>query len=135
MKTSFAIIFLATISSSIIASDIDVTKDRYVVYTAEREISLFEEDGGAIVLESDKADFSCYLNRKEIDNPTRYIIPKGTQIVIGELVENDSSETYSSKTWNIPNSDDLNSFSCESSNGALPSLKELVQMTMDQEKN
>ena len=80
------------------------------------------------MLEDDALDLNCYISRKELDNPKRFIIPKGTQIIIGELV----SESTSYKEWNILNSEDLDSFSCSASNGVLPTLKSLVEKTMAQ---
>lgn len=92
-------------------NEVVVDENSYAAFTVPRDISLYEEDGGALLVED--GDFQCSLTRKEFDDPEdKVIIKKGTTIIFGGYNLTGDHSSGIGVSWKALNVEQIGELEC-----------------------
>lgn len=104
------LIFLVNFSAHA-SDDVLIDLNSYGAFTAPRDISLYEEEGGALLI--DENGIQCTLTQADYDaNDKKVLIKKGTTIIFGDYQVTGDHSSGVGVSWMALNSPDIGELDC-----------------------
>lgn len=99
------------ISVNVFANEVETDRNSYGAFTAPRDISLFEEDSGAIL--ADGNGLFCFMDRADYDaEDDKVLIKKGTVIIFGDYQAEGDHSSGLGVSWAALNIPQINRLEC-----------------------
>ena len=115
-------------SLNLLAQEVTLIEGNAVL-TLNSDISLFEEEGGAILLsgKEGKGQIFCFLSAKGEVNENAFLIKKGTPIIMSGIKSSMDDNNWHLIAWNVVNIEEVEALTCQTEDIEVPRLQEIIK--------